>query len=550
MRLKEYVRLGRVSLRSRKKSTRNTVCGIAFGLSILVAVVFFTLAFSLDLTGAIDSARSVTCFSISVANEIDPQGDYDGSDAKEEFGGVLFGNKERDALFAAVGGAVDEIVSQEYMSVSGEYTLNGEPLMTEWTEGMYGYVIASSIKIVRGEGEDIVPAGIRSDLTRLGLPFLAAGRVFSQNSKGEVMVSETMVRVNGMTPEEAIGGRLSLYDEAGNSGVNNLSCALDNDNDPDNEYVKPYEPIKKDAVVFQDFKIVGVISEAYYQLNDILEKDADVWISGDSYYGETEPTLPKYQPVLRFHTDNDGRVTCVGTYVDGFETMQQAALEDGMFFAAYPAVIGESVGTTVYNPVVYFVQCKDFRSSLEIAELCQKGYRRFGRNYNLQESINNVACSSYKDFLTLYQVGNYVMLFLYVFGGTIFFGTMLNLFNSVNYSVQVRQRYLGMMRAIGAKRRVLLRLYAAEILLIFARSLPWTILFGGGLSLGIKLGVDAAFAGAETVFSVAIRLRFGFFFAALGIALAVMLLVAFVFSRIACRRVVHAPVTEVLAAES
>ncbi|HIX09685.1 MAG TPA: hypothetical protein H9683_05825 [Firmicutes bacterium] len=44
-----------------------------------------------------------------------------------------------------------------------------------------------------------------------------------------------------------------------------------------------------------------------------------------------------------------------------------------------------------------------------------------------------------------------------------------------------------MMRAIGAKKSVLLRLYLVEILLIFARSLPWTVLQRAAV-FGNKIG--------------------------------------------------------------
>ena len=54
MKVKEYIRLGKISIKSRKKSTRNTVRGIAFGLIMLVPIVFFTLAFYLDLTDKIN----------------------------------------------------------------------------------------------------------------------------------------------------------------------------------------------------------------------------------------------------------------------------------------------------------------------------------------------------------------------------------------------------------------------------------------------------------------------------------------------------------------
>lgn len=563
MRFRDYVRLGRISLKNRKKSTRNTVCGISFGLTLLVAVLFFTLAFSVDLMNAINDARNVSCFAIPVTNELDAQDGYAGLDEDEDFTGsyrgILFGDTEREALYGMLGGAVEEIVSQEYLGVfasNDEYTLNGERFLTEWREGRTVYNKGTYIKVLRGDNQNCIPAGIHSDLARLGSSLLAAGQGFSQNSKGEIMISETLARLNGKTPEEAIGGLLSLNDEVGNISGNILQC-LDNDNNPDNAYIEPepYENIKKPATLFENYRIVGVISDAYYQLNDLLEEDAHVWISGDSYYGEAEPTLPKYRPVLRFHTGEDGRVMRVVTYTDGFDAMQQAALQDGMFFAAQPRVgFGYAYGVytdeLVYNSVVYFVQCKDFDSSQQISSLCLRGFKRLGFNFDQHETIKNFTCSLYRDFLSLYQVGNYVMLVLYAFGGVVFFATLLNLYNSVQYSVQVRRRYLGMMRALGAKSMVLPRLYFVEILLIFARSLPFAAVFGGGLSLAIKIVIDRAFANSVPVLNVAIRLRFGFFFAAFAIALAVLVLAALLISRVSVRRAARRPIIDVMSAES
>ena len=558
MQLKEYIRLGNISLKNRKKSTRNTVCGIAFGLSLLVAVVFFSLAFSMDLTNAIDSARNVTCFAVPVTNERDGQDGYSGIEDEEFDGtyfGILFGDTERKALFAELGKTVEEIVSQEYVSVASdsEYSLNGQIFRTEGSDGMHYYQRGTEIKVLRKGNSGCIPAGIYSDLERAGHSFLAAGREFSPRSKGEIMVSEALVRINGMTPEEVVGGSLSLKMPLKDSG-GNLGLVLDNDNDPDNAYSDWGEPSEKIVTVFKNYRIVGVISEAYYRLNDIFKKDAHIWITGDSFYGENS-TLPKYAPILRLQTDERGSKLRVATYKDGIDAMQSAALADGMFFAAHPSAgFGyfylANTDRTVYNAVVYFVQSKDFASSLEVAKICTRGFKRLGMNFDRNEVIRHFVCPMYRDFLILYEVGNYVTLFLYVFGGTIFFATLLNLYNSVQYSVQTRRRYLGMMRAIGAKKSVLPRLYLVEILLIFARSLPWTVCCGGLLSWGIKWGVDASFLNAETVFGVAIRLRFVYFFASLGIALAVMTAVALLFSRIALHGISRRSVVDVLSDEN
>ena len=141
------------------------------------------------------------------------------------------------------------------------------------------------------------------------------------------------------------------------------------------------------------------------------------------------------------------------------------------------------------------------------------------------------------------------MIVMYTFGGIIFFATLLNLYHSVNYSVQARRNYLGMMRAIGAKQSMIPKLYFVEILIIFLRSTVWVLLFGGGLSFGIKFGVDTLFKQNALIFGAAVKLNFGYFFLSLFIAVCVVFLVAYLFSRIACLSVTRKNILEVLSDE-
>ena len=66
MKFSDYVRLGKISIKSRKKSTRNTVRGISFGLIILVPIVFFTLAFYLGLMTAMNAEKRYNAFDFNV----------------------------------------------------------------------------------------------------------------------------------------------------------------------------------------------------------------------------------------------------------------------------------------------------------------------------------------------------------------------------------------------------------------------------------------------------------------------------------------------------
>lgn len=77
------------------------------------------------------------------------------------------------------------------------------------------------------------------------------------------------------------------------------------------------------------------------------------------------------------------------------------------------------------------------------------------------------------------------------------------------------------------------------------------LVFGGGVSLALKLIVDSSFNiyGADFL-NVTLSLNFWYFFAAFALVAAALFLVAYAFSAIACRRVARGPILEVLSDEN
>ena len=560
MRYRDCIRLGRIGIRSRKKSTRNTVLGIAFGLIMLVPVLFFALAFSLDLKGAVNRNRNVSSFYVTTVHELEQRDGYNGE--TEGVGAVMLGRTEREALADMVGEEIEEIVRQEYVFIASDenkFSLDGESLIFHPEPGSSGtqHQVNQTIKII-GDGRgcgNIVPAAFAADLEREGKSLFAAGGGFSETEKGEILISEEFAARYGKAPAEFVGKKLTLTTRV-NGGHN--STHLDNDNDPDNAFPENPEIRWLNAEYFRDFEVVGVVSADYYRLNDRTAGDAHLWISGKSYYEEDEPYQGKFLPEIRvtLTEDHDGRIRAdrVVTYREGFDAANEQAIREGMFFPAMPGGTFYSPYVNIinedgmyHNAAVCFVQCRDYRSAETVSEALDSGYARLGTEPLL--AISEYSTAAYLNLLMLDRVGGYLVIVLCTFGGIIFLATLLNLYNSVNYSVQVRKHYLGMMRAIGARQALLPRLYFVEILLIFGRSLPWVLVFGGGLSYGIKAFVDYAFAESVPVFGVAVRLNFGYFFAALGIAAVFLFAVAFAFSRIASLNVTKKPILEVLSDE-
>ena len=133
MKLKDYRRLGRISIKSRKKSTRHTVTGICFGLIMLIPIVYFTLGFYLGLTGQLDETATASVFMVASRNAYD-----DGAsvvDDTDYVGGMkLFAYGTGSAL--AADEAVRQTSAAEYYRLSGaENIYGGDTLLTATIDG-------------------------------------------------------------------------------------------------------------------------------------------------------------------------------------------------------------------------------------------------------------------------------------------------------------------------------------------------------------------------------------------------------------------------------
>lgn len=540
MKFSDYVRLGKISIKSRKKSTRNTVRGISFGLIILVPIVFFTLAFYVGLVSALNAEKRYSAFDFSVY-ETDTAYDFNvsGSSALDE---SVIGEIEEE-----FGAGVEEVFYSRLFSLrttASEVTVDDNIKNFRYIggDGSFPYEIKISVAERAKNGGKIIAGGVMKDLSKKEEALFAAGGEFKGDGKGQVIISSLWAETFGYNPEEVIGKRFSVRAQ----GEFSDSVYLDNDKNPDNAFSPKDDfvsvpPLSLDLL--RDFEIVGVLSENYAALTgDKLV----ILLSDTSLYNE-DGEMPYFPEIRIVNVQENGSTYSVNvvTYQDDFEILQENAAKDKMFFAAYPVVSYGRYRLEEKIPYEVKLQCASFASAKKIAGFLNAKYRALSGEKD-RDYTESFATAEFSRFYTLDKIGIYVMIVMYTFGGIIFFATLLNLYNSVNYSVQSRRNYLGMMRAIGAKRNIIPKLYFVEILLIFLRSTIWVLLFGGGISFGIKFGVDTLFKNNTGIFGTAIKLNFGYFFLSLFIAICVVFAVAYLFSLIACRAVTKKNILEVL----
>lgn len=564
MKVKEYIRLGRISIKSRKKSTRNTVSGIAFGLILLIPILFFTFAFYVDLLATVNEMHSFSSYVIPFSqNEEAKAGGYQ----------FMFGQADARALASRTDEEVEEITRADYYSMGGSFSaanlsieLGGTTITSvdiQKINDLFNFgdkvYINTLLKVVKDKS---VTDGILLDLEKSSPALYAAGGDFS-GAKGEVIISETLARALYFSPAEALGKELSIdaYGRVNNGEITYSGFFLDNDSNPDNRYTgsTSYSEMQF-ARVIDSFTVVGVVSEDYYRVNSLTKNDAHIWIDRVSAYDETgaspyAPTLRTTEFVWEFNGETKNAI--VVTYQRDMGELETAAAEAKMFFPALPLLtyatgasssISQEVMMLQERPIeTATFQCVSYDAAMKFGNFINARYSASAEANSDTDYAGRCTTDTFVYLTMLNLVGGYLMIVMYTFGGIIFFATLLNLYNSVNYSVQVRKNYMGMMQAIGARKSVIPKLYFVEILLIFALALPWVLVFGGGISLGIKLLVDRLFDDKTADFvGATISLNFGYFFLALGIVFVLILAIAVLFSLVSCRTITRKGIVDVL----
>ncbi len=556
MRIADLFRLGAASVRSRKRSTANTVLGIVFGLTLLIPVLFFTFAFHADLKGKVNSSRAISSVLLPFSEE---------TAASNERGFALDASLLDE--IASDSGTVDLVRARLFAFPSekdGGFTLMHEgktygPTLLRTLPLREGYMANSSFTVKALDPRDgLVTEGTLSDMGATSV--LIAGNSFS-DGRGEVLLSEPLLRAFGYTdPALALGKTFTVFGSSSLSSGSSRGYRLDGDSDPDNEFF-PASSRTVSAALMTEFEIVGVISEDYYLLNSLTYQDSHIWISEAAV---TREDGTSFLPAMRRNLADPLALDL--TYPEDVATLSQRAAEEEMFFPAIPAVrfsrcaAEEDFGLSHAAPVTEaYVECRDFDAASSLIGRYETECRTFlGQSGLMMQLVTGtdtgMVLVGFLNLRVLNTVSGYIVFTMLIFGGVVLLATLLNLFNSVNYSVQIRKNYMGMMQAIGAKRSLIPKMYFVEILLIFLIALPFAFLLAGGISYLMKFAVDAFFS-AETglaateLFTVAITLDMGWLALAIAIVLAFTALVAFLFSVIACRTVTGKGVIEVLATE-
>ena len=561
MKYKDYKRLAKVSLKARKKTTRSTVRGISFGLILLMPLIFIVIAFHLDLNKEVNKDASIRVFNLCYVKELPKEDNYI-SCIKEEYDEKVydikgienvikynqykFNNKvnswdeqlqksvDKSPFAITIG---DKVISLDYNIKDNNDNSN------EYYDNEVGIqVIDTSV------GESIF---IEADSQMTNGKPLVAGNEFSKNSTKEIMVSSNLLEHYNLTIEDVLNKNITITYEltypngATTSKTSNTHTSLN-----------PYVGVP--LTILKDYKIVGIYDSRLYKsgvrqdsqkdhFNENLKYETYFWLTRDSLYSATDKS---YLPELVLIERDEGEYTYterVYYYSDNpINLSREARNSDKVFIPLGMGSSQESDNnvTPTYKTLVEFESYGDANNAVSavnsIFELGAVGIDN--------PSINDgYAQNTFNNYRMFYNAFTYVCIILAIFGGVIFFATLLNLYNTIHYSVQSRRNYLGMIRAIGMRGIDVIKMYFVEIFQIFKRSYIWSAIFGGGICFGISFLFDMIMkSDVAAMITIDLSLNPVYILVAFLALVIVNTIISIVFALIACYNVSNKPVLEVL----
>jgi len=567
MKYKDYKRLSKISLKSRKKTTRSTVRGISFGLILLMPLLFIVIAFHIDLNKEVNKDASIRVFNISYVNELSADTTYiesmltSKSEKVYSIEGVENIIKYNNYKFKNI---KQKQSNDEYINVSpfniviGENSFSLDYHHTNNTVNENIYSSDSNIvnlQIIDTEvSENLF---IKSDEEAInGNNPLVAGKTFSSNSIGEIMVSSNLLSQYNLEVSDVIDQKITITYELA-SYFDNVTTSK---TEIDGSTLSPYQNIP--VTILKDYTIIGVFDSNIYKTNVRKEMQDEesygdqkpayetyFWLTTDSLYNTMGHTYLAENIRIEEESGNGYTYYNSGYYYSNnpIELSKNARASNNVFIPLGMGASQKNVGNSQIPEFNTIIEFESYGHANDAVGLIDSLYKEGAVGAEEPSVTTGYMQNTFENYRMFYNVFTYASIVLAIFGGVVFFATLLNLYNTIHYSVQSRKNYLGMIRAIGMKGVDVIKMYFVEIFQIFKRSYIWTAIFGGGICFGISFLFDMIMkSGVGEIITIDLSLNPIYILVAFLILLLINTIISIVFSLVACHNVARKPVLEVL----
>ncbi len=552
MKLNDYWRLAKISLKARKKATRSTVRGMSISLIIIVPVVFAIIAlYSSVLPQLNKNPESLYAIFTSSQNGLVVPESKDGFSSIGNWSSAYeylvdrkaaIENMDKDTLHYVF---MDKYVSpNEDGKVYERIQIDGvnKPLRALPIDDS-GMMSGTNFSLAVVDEKDL---GLLAK-SNYGVLGDTHNKGFSQNGARQVILSRKYLKMAGLTDEDVYGKKISIYLREMSNGASFIV------NGTETNYLDHY--------LLRDFEVVGVIGSENDNYNYMSRNDinfANIIVSSASYYGaDGYPAIANNYSCISANGYN--RYVCdFGDVKTKNERAKDYVFTGCIDYGAYTlfSPVNDSTGTLVpveKNCYKYIPNKSSINPYGDLAATMSEMYPAYKATYEskLTFELSGVASEFYTNFSLINLILTIAMAIVGVFAGIILFAALVNLFNTIMHSVTSRKNYLGVMRAIGARSNTIPKLYLFEVLRVFARAFIWIAIFGGAICIGIKILFDYLFKGglamglSETG-TLVISISWGMIPVALLAVMALLIVIGLIYSIGCSWKLSRKPIMEIL----
>lgn len=505
MKFKEYWALAKLSLKNNKKTSRSTILGQVFGFLFLIPIMLLLLGLNKGISDELAKHPGYNYYIMSMADyRIDTEDNYLSNNIS---------GSEHITEFVKEPYSASKVVYESY-SIHKDCTLK---IKSDKASSSYEYT-------GKYDSSETIPFNVwDSKMSKSLFPasideknaFLSGG-VFEGDGKGQVIVSEYYLDMIGIDSSDVLGKYLTMcYDEYPYYIYDNHEVG------EDEEYT-----------VFRDFKIVGVIKNS-------LTKE---------YYNEYNTSDQHYMGAMMYFCDSSvydaqGRGMLKGKLTsDGKTVVENFADRDALLGEGYMMLLNAISGLSDSTMAATFVygECQ----SMEDLNKAVVYINDITNSINPRAIYLMHRSSTYSSYWPMYQSGHLVSVAFLSVSVVILVCTLINFYCSVTHDIGKRRHYLTLMRAVGAKNKVIPRLYMAESLVITSKSGIAIAVVGSVIGIVIKYIFDQL-AQSSGVF-IGITLPWWLIFAVVGCTVAFAIGISALISWACSYRLSKKKITDIL----
>lgn len=294
------------------------------------------------------------------------------------------------------------------------------------------------------------------------------------SNKAEIMVSERFLNKQGLD-KNVLGKNLSLSVNLEDFKSNTVF--IDNDNDENNLPDLNADHAFNMLEVFKNYKIVGIIKDAYYTQKDCSK--CDIWIKKDSIKDNVVKAIKPLNNKL------------VVTYIDlDIELLNKETIDDGCFFVLFGAMKYNTYYEKANNYYLPETRCcltfKNFDTAAETIALVDQYYYENGlleKNYDFYSNdlLTEIRYNNLKNWLNIIFTISFIISCI----------TLLVITeNAFSYIIIKKKEYLSFLNKIGMKKKDRIKALVLQFVFIWSLSAIIALVLNSMLVLVINLGLD------------------------------------------------------------